>query len=171
MKTKILIICALFTVFTLQVFGQNSALEKFFSDYLEDPSFTVVNISPKMFKMISKLDIEDIDPEVKDLINSIEGLKVLAKEDGDGLKYYKEAYQKIDKNQYEELMTVRDQDENVRIYIKDQGDIINELILLVGSKDEFVLLDIIGKIDLKTIGKLSKSLDVPGMEHLEKVGN
>ena len=171
MKTKALLFCALFSILSVQVFGQNTALDKFFSEYLENPDFTVVNISPKMFKMISQLDIEDVEPELKELINSIEGLKVLAKEGGDGLKYYKEAYGKIDKNQYEELMTVRDQDENVRIYIKEKGDIINELILLVGSSDEFVLLDIVGKIDLKTIGKLSKSLDVPGMKHLDKVGN
>ena len=171
MKTRILFISILSLVFSVYMFGQNTALDKFFNDYLEDPSFTVVNISPKMFQMISKLDIDDIDPEVNELINSLDRLKILVKENGDGLTLFNEAHGKINKNEFEELMTIRDKDENVRIYVKDAGDIINELILLVGSHEEFVLLDITGKIDLKTIGKLGNTLDAPGIKHLNKLGN
>ncbi|MBK8969082.1 MAG: DUF4252 domain-containing protein [Lewinellaceae bacterium] len=33
---------------------------------------------------------------------------------------------------------------NVRIWVKDSGNIINELLLLVGSPDEFVVLSLTG---------------------------
>ena len=64
----------------------------------------------------------------------------------------------------------RDGEENVRIWTKDDGGtIIHELLLLVGSPDEFVLLSFTGKIDLDKISDLSKSLDVEGAQHLEKI--
>jgi hypothetical protein len=82
---------------------------------------------------------------------------------------YKEALSKVPQNEYSELLTVRDGDENVRIWVKDSGDIINELLLLVGSPDEFVLLSLTGKIDLNQISELSKTLDIDGVEHLDKI--
>jgi len=42
---------------------------------------------------------------------------------------------------------------------------------LVGSPDEFVLVSILGKIDLDKISQLSKQLDIDGVEHLEKIEN
>jgi hypothetical protein len=64
---------------------------------------------------------------------------------------------------------VRDGQENVRIWSRDKGTIIEELLLLVGSPDEFVLLSLTGKIDLDKISELSNTLDVQGLEHLDKL--
>jgi hypothetical protein len=57
----------------------------------------------------------------------------------------------------------------VRIWSRDKGSIIEELLLLVGSPDEFVLLSLTGKIDLDKISELSNTLDVQGLEHLDKL--
>jgi hypothetical protein len=57
----------------------------------------------------------------------------------------------------------------VRIWSRDKGNIIEELLLLVGSPDEFVLLSLTGKIDLDKISELSNTLDVQGLEHLDKL--
>ncbi|MDH3650546.1 MAG: DUF4252 domain-containing protein [Saprospiraceae bacterium] len=171
MKTRLMIMAFLTLIATTYGMAQTNALDKFFSSYMDDPSFTVVTISPKMFQMISKLDIEDMEPEVKDLIHNIKGLRILAREDYDGRQLYQEASEKINTNDYDELLRVRDKDENVRIFVKSQGDIINELLLIVGGSSEFVLLDLTGAIDLKTVGKLGGALDVPGIQHLEKMSD
>ncbi len=169
MKTRLLIAAVLAVFVTTLVSAQSNALDKFFTSYMDDPSFTVVTISPKMFQMISKLDMEDMEPEVKDLLNNIKGLRILAREDYDGRQLYNEASSKINVNEYDELLRVRDKDENVRIFVKAQGDVINELLLIVGGASEFVMLDLTGSIDLKTVGKLGGALDVPGIKHLEKM--
>ena len=59
----------------------------------------------------------------------------------------------------------------MRFMVKEGNspEIINQLVLLVGGNDDFVLMDLTGVINLKTIGKLSKSIDVPGVKHLEKL--
>ena len=53
--------------------------------------------------------------------------------------------------------------------MKDTGDIVNELLLLVGGDSEFALLSFTGNIDLKKVGKLGKMLDIDHIDKLERM--
>ena len=172
---------SLFTLllsFCVMSFGQADAISKYFEKYVDNEDFTVVFISPKMFEMISMLeienmvdedDVEDIDlKEVREMIGNIKGLRVLETEKNP-LGYFKEAVNTINTKDYDLLVSVRDEGENVRIWTKTTGEVVNELFLLVGGEDEFVMLSFIGDIDLKKISKLAKTMNVSGLEHLEKM--
>ncbi len=159
--------------FTMQANAQVDAISQYFEQYMDDERFTVVYISSKMFQMVSKLDIDELeDDDAQDIVNVIEdlrGLRILTTEENT-MAFYKEAKQKINTKGYEVLMTVRDKgEENVEFLVKENGDKIEELLLLVGGEDDFALISFVGNIDLDKISKLSKSLDVKGMEHLEKI--
>lgn len=151
--------------------AQNDGISRFFNQYVDDERFTVVYVSPKMFQMVSKIEVDDPDWEkVRPIVADLTGLRVLNSEEVDGVAMFKDALSKVPAGEYSELLTVRDGEENVRIWTKDDGGtIIHELLLLVGSPDEFVLLSFTGKIDLDKISDLSKSLDVEGAQHLEKI--
>lgn len=149
-------------------FGQSDAIVKYFDKYMDNEEFTIVYISPKMFSMVSKVTPEDMDPEVKEIIKNLKGLRILTTSTNP-LAFYKEAKAKINTSEYEVLMTVRDEGENVEFLVKDNGDIINELLLLVGGSDEFVLMSFVGNIDLNKIAKLAKNINIDGMEHLENL--
>jgi len=158
----------------MNIQAQQDAIDKYFKQYVEDENFTVVFISPKMFQLISKLDLNEVDndPEAKmvmETVKDIRGLRVLTT-DVDPMLRYKEAMQKINTNEYEVLVTVRDKGENVRIWVKESDNVIEELLLLVGAVDEFVMLSFVGNIDLDKISKLANNIDVKGAEHLNKVG-
>ncbi len=166
---KVLLLPLLFIAATLS--AQNDAINRFFSQYMDDERFTVVFVSPKMFNLVSKISTDDEDWEkFRDVVGGLKGLRVLTADSiADGMKLYKEALDKVPATEYEELLTVRDGKENVRIWVKDSGNIINELLLLVGAPDQFVLLSLSGKIDLDKVSNLSKGLDINGVKHLEKV--
>ncbi|MBL7797978.1 MAG: DUF4252 domain-containing protein [Saprospiraceae bacterium] len=168
MKKVMLLLPFLF--FAAILSAQNDAINRFFSQYMDDERFTVVFVSPKMFNIVSKISTDDKDWEnFREVIGGLKGLRVLTADSiADGMKLYKEALDKVPATEYEELVTVRDGKENVRIWVKDSGNIINELLLLVGSPDQFVLLSLAGKIDLDKISSLSKGLDIEGIKHLEK---
>jgi hypothetical protein len=166
--------------------AQDDAISKYFSKYAEDERFTVVYISPKMFEMIAKIDTKDAEWEkAKSVISDLRGLRILVADNDDdddnntttlapakkinGHAMYKDAMQTLNGRSYDELLTVRDGQQNVRFMTKETGGVISELLLLVGEPDEFVMLSFTGKIDLKKISALSKTLNVEGAEHLDKV--
>jgi hypothetical protein len=164
------IIITLVLLFAMQAaFAQNNAIEKYFQKYEDKESFTSVYVSEYMFSLFADIDMENAeDKEVMEILQGLKSLQVLTT-DEDGKKYYEEAIKLIDQNEYKVLMKVKDGDTNVRFLIKKEGNKVKELLLLVGG-DEFVLLSIMGDINLNKISKLAKHIDIQGMEHLDKVG-
>ncbi len=158
------------TLISTYSFGQKDAIATFFSQYMEDDRFTSVFVNPKLFKMISKVAPEDMDPDVKHLIANLDGLRILSLEDGDGMSLYREAKSKINTKGYEELMSVRKGNgEEVLFLVKESEDMISELLMISGSRDEFNMISFMGDINLNVISRLSKDLDIDGMEHFREV--
>lgn len=166
MKTLFSLAIALFI--SSASFAQIDAIERFFKDYQEDQNFTVVYVSPKMFQMVSKATDGGTDQELAAIVKDLKGLRILTTEVNPD-KIYKEANKRLNIKEYEELVTVRDKDSNVRFVTKESNGMISELLLLVGGKDDFVMMSFVGNIDLNKIAKLAKKLDIDGAEHLEKV--
>lgn len=170
-KKGVFVALFLMTMLPLSMVAQTDAITKYFDQYMEDENFTVVYITPKMFQMISKLNLKDKEGmELKEVLQDLKGLRILTTEKN-GLQYYKEAISKFKTNEYELLMTVRDKDENVRFWTKENNGVISELLMLVGGVKEFVMISFIGNISLDKISKLANNLDVDGMEHLKELKN
>ena len=98
----------------------------------------------------------------------MKGLRILHTEQN-ALQYYNDALKTINTSEYELLLTARGEGENVRFMVKDNGDIVEELLMIVGGNENFALLSFIGNIDLKKIGKLAKALDIDNMQYLENL--
>lgn len=165
-----LLLIAVMTAFTTLSNAQD-VIQRHFEKYMSDERFDMVYISPKMFSMVSKIELEGdhVDPEIMDIIKDLKGLRILSFNGPDAMTFYKEAQSKINVTEYEELIVARDGDENVHIRVKESGDIVSELLLLVGGQDEFALLSFSGNIDLKKVGKLGKLLDIDHVDQLEKI--
>lgn len=161
------LLLGIFLIASTGLSAQIDAISKYFDQYMDDKDFTVVYVSPKMFSLVSQLDLEDMDEDVKALLKGIKGLRILTT-DKDPQKYYKEAMDKFNVSEYESLMTVRNEGEHVNFWVKSSDDTIEELLLLVGG-DEFVMLSFVGNINLNKISKLAGSMDIKGAEHLEKI--
>ncbi len=159
-------LAVLFT--SLSSFAQEDAITKYFNKFMDDEKFSVVYISPKMFSMVSKIEIEDMEPELQEVIKSMKGLRILHTEQN-ALQHYNDALKTINTSEYELLLTARGEGENVRFMVKDNGDIVEELLMIVGGNEKFALLSFIGNIDLKKIGKLAKALDIDNMQYLENL--
>lgn len=168
MKSIILSLLAVcFTAVTSM--AQEDAITKYFNKYIDDAKFSAVYISPKMFNMVSKIEIEDMEPEVQEVIRSMKGLRILHTEQN-ALQYYNEALKTINTTEYALLLTAREGNENVRFMVKESGDYVQELLMVVGGADNFAMISFIGNIDLKKIGKLAKALDIDNLEYLNKLG-
>ena len=153
-------------------FAQGDAITKFFSKYQNDETFSQVTISSKMFSMLTNMEVDDAeDQEVINAISKLKGLRILAKEETrDGRLLYKEALSLIPVKEYEELMSVRDDDKDMKFFIKETSPgKIGELVMVAGGNDEFMVLSLFGEIDLKQIGKIGSKMDIDGLDNLHKL--
>ncbi len=169
MKKSFLFI-VFFVSFGAASWAQDDAIVKYFNQYMDSDQFTSVYISPKMFEMISKIEIDDPDyNQIKPILSDIKGLRILVNETEPN-RYYNEAMSRINTKEYEVLMTVKDEGENVRFLTKENAaGNISELLLMVGGSEEFVLLSFVGNLDLQKISRLANKLDVKGAEHLDQL--
>lgn len=166
---KIIVVIALMA--TLNGAYAQDAISKFFTKYQNDESFSQVTVSSKMFSLFTDMDAETAeDKEVLDAISKLKGLRILAKEDARNARdLYKEAFTLIPVKEYEELMTVRDKDKDMKFLIKEKGGKISELLMVVGGTTEFMVLSLFGEIDLKQVSRLGKKMNVSGLENLQKL--
>jgi hypothetical protein len=134
-----------------------------------------VIVNRKAFELMSKIGSET-DDEYLNLIKNITNLKVFATEDSDVAKQMKaEAEKYIKSSRLEELMRVKDKDDNVKIYIKEGSNenYVKELFMFVnnvsGGDHETVIISLTGNIDLRQVSKLTEKMDLPGGDELKKV--
>jgi hypothetical protein len=169
---KKLMIGAVMMMGSVMAMAQGDAITKFFAKYQDDESFTQVKVSQKMFGLFTNMDVDKPeDKEILDAISKIKGLRVLAKhETRDSRTLYKEAMAMIPTNDYEELMSVRDKDKDMKFFIKElSAGKIGELVMVMGGNDEFMVLSLFGEIDLKKISHIGKKMNIDGLDKLENI--
>lgn len=149
--------------------GQD-VISKFFTKYQNDETFTNVNISSKMFGLFTQMDADNPeDKEVLDAISKLKGLKIIAKENArNSRELYTEALGLIPKN-FEELMSVRDKDKDMKFMIEEKGGKISEMLMVVGGNEEFMVMSIFGEIDLKQISRIGTKMNIKGLENLQNM--
>jgi hypothetical protein len=153
--------------------AQDDAISKYFSRYSDDDQFTSVYISNRMFNLFAKTvaDAKE-DREIKQAISKLKGLRILSSDKlADGKKMYQEATRMLPIKGYEELMVVKSEGKEMKFLIIEAEGKIKELLMLSGGGKDFFLLSMIGDIDLEQVSKLSKSMDVEGLNDLEKLEN
>jgi hypothetical protein len=171
-----LAIAAFLTISSLA--NAQSSFDKFYEKYATQDGYTSVNISKELFQMFASMGNDKNDTstqEMKKVISQLNGLKVLScKPDslkpGKATIFFNEAVTIFNTPAYKELMTVNDDGKNFRFLTKQDGNgKVTELVMLAKGKEEMVILDMTGLIDLSTISKISKSMNIHGMENLQKM--
>ncbi|NOT74466.1 MAG: DUF4252 domain-containing protein [Cyclobacteriaceae bacterium] len=168
---KKLMVGVVMMLMSVGAFAQNDAIAKFFTKYQEDENFSVVNISGKMFSMMANITGDTPDEKaIIAAISKIKGLKILKKDEArNSRELYKEAMAMIPSGDFEELMTVRDKDKDMKFYTKESGGKISELVMVMGGNNEFMVMTLFGEIDLKEMGKIGKAINIDGFNHLNKM--
>ena len=147
-------------------FCQDDAIGKFFGKYLDDPRFTVVSVSPKMFRLLSKVKWDTIPGDLQQTVTHLTSLRILSTQTTPAA-FYKEALSVIDRKEYDDLITVRGNKDNVRFMVRDEGKTVRELLMIAVDEDGFTLMSFVGDIDLDKLARLSSDMGIKGMESLQ----
>jgi len=181
---KIFVFGSLICFLISSVGAQNDAINRYFEAQLENEIFSSVYVSPKLIEIVSEIDIRALDgglddgelqaneaAMIEEILKQLKGLMIL-RTDVDPMKHYKEILSGFSNHNsdFDLLLSVRDQGNNVKIWTQTSPDnTIQELLLLVGGEDEMIMLSLTGNIDLKKISKLAGSIDVDGIQYLENL--
>jgi hypothetical protein len=111
------------------------------------------------------------DPEAASLIKNLKSVRVLIYDivhDADeALKTVDRVTRDIQKDGWETVVSVNEENEKVRIYAKMSGDLIDGLVVMAvdekrkgNGKSEAVFINIIGQLDPEQVGRVTKRLDI-----------
>jgi len=153
--------------------AQNFPLQEFIEQHQNDPGFTHAFLSKDLFEVTTKSELSDETWNgLHQVVRNLGGLRILAADSiPKALDYYKEVMAIIPDHEFDELLTVRHERENVRIWSKSEDDLVTDLVLLVGSDQEFVLVCFAGNLELGNIAALADLFEVKQVEQLTKTSS
>ena len=150
-----------------------------FEKYESMKEVDAVVVTSKMFKLLTKIDLNADDPETQAYIDLIENLREMrvysATNAGVRKQMASDVANFIQKGGLEELMRVSEDGKTVKFYYKPgkTDDYVSQLFMFMegqeGNKPISVILNIIGEIDLEQVSKLANDFEIPGGEQLERV--
>jgi hypothetical protein len=166
---KKLIIISVIAVLACTISAQ-SAVDKVFNKYAGKDGYTTVAINSFMFKFLSNIETNDPEyEEFKKATSGIESIRILTQSGDGSVGFGKELIENLPRKEYEELMVVKEVDEEVVFLVKEEDGKITEFLLVVSGDDgDDALIVITGNIDLESISSLTEGLDLPGIENLEE---
>lgn len=159
---------------SLMVTAQNE-FDKFES--VRGVSSMVMN--QKMFKLLSKVDLNSSDPEMQayiELVNNLENVKMFTTTKSDiaaDMSSVMSGY--VAGGGLSELMRANDDGKNVKFYYKpgSSEEYVKEFVMFlngnIDGEERTVFFQVTGNIDLKQISKLAQEFDFKGSEALKDV--
>ena len=77
---------------------------------------------------------------------------------------------KVENLDYKELMVIKEKDEHIKFLIREKKGIIKELLMIVKSTNESVIISIRGNLTMNDLQKVGKTFKLDGMDMLDGVG-
>ncbi len=123
-----------------------------------------INIGGALLGFVSAL-AENEDPEVAQLFKKLKAVRVNIYKVGDdasvAINRINEVTSKLKSDNWVPIVSVRDEGENVRIYVKMNGDVIDGLTVMAAEDgDDAVFINIIGQINPEDFTKITDKLDI-----------
>jgi hypothetical protein len=129
---------------------------------------TMVNISGKMLKMAMENESSATreDRELRAFLGNVRKLSIVMglHDDDDCRKRLKTLLRP-----FEELLSVVEDGMNISMLTLESDGETVEFVMMIDMGEMLVVMDIVGKIDLEQLAKLSKGLDINGEKYLENL--
>lgn len=153
-----------------------SAIDGLYEKYAGKDGFTSINVSPEMFQMLSGLSMNDSSKDAvqaMSAIKQIKSLKMLVYKPQDSTKapeFYHVIQKMVPTTGFKDLMTINSHGNNLKFLARQNQDgKIKELLMIVSGSHETMIMSMTGLIDMKTISEISKSVNIQGMNNLQKL--
>ena len=134
-----------------------------------------INLTGPMMKFIA-LATDEAEPELARLIEGLKSIRVrgadLDRGNADDVRSgIRDATQQLAERGWISMVRIRDDNEEIHIYFKDQEGEMVGLTVLSLEGDEAMLINLVGKVDPTGLGSLAEGLDLPQLEQAVEEAN
>ena len=150
-----------------------------FQKYENMKEVDAVVVTSKMFKLLTKIDLNTDDPEAQayiDLIENLQEMRVFsASEEKIRKQMSADVASFLKTGGLEELMRVSEDGKTVKFYYKPgkTDDYVSQLFMFMEGHDKnkpvSVILNIVGDINLSQVSRLANEFEFPGGEQLDRI--
>jgi hypothetical protein len=152
--------------------AQTDIISSYFSDYEDREDVTTVMLSGKTFELLGQVDVEGTElQEYKEMAYQIIGLRlILDDNDPSAIQTAKAAQKRLPSN-FEELISVKEKDNEFKLLIDEQDGVVRELIGIFGSENTFAIMSLVGNMKMRDVGQLTQQLMKAGSSVHEGLGD
>lgn len=132
------------------------SVDRLFQKYSDREGFTCISISGNLLNIAARLENED--GKDRDIEARITEVRILtAKDDNDErINFHDEVLKGLDLSDYEEMMSVKESDQDMKMLVRTEGRKVKELLLLTGGEDN-ALIQVKGDMTLSDARKLCEN--------------
>jgi hypothetical protein len=177
-KSVCFLAIAAFVMISFTTYAQ-SPIDKIYEKYSGQEGITAVNFTKEMFQMMQQIKIGDSADgdmkEVKNIVEQLTGIKVLmynfdSTQVMKAVGMYNEFAGAFPSSAYKELMSIQEGRQYVKFMTKQESaGKVSEFVMLLKDKKEVGVISLTGNIDLASISKMSKFMNIKGMDNLNKI--
>ena len=140
--------------------SQQESIEKFYNKYVDNEKISDISLNGWILSMASKMSEE----EGTEILQKItEEKDIVSKAD------VKKLMRDVRKNDFEDLMTVRDEGTRVNFMIREEGENITNVLVIIHGDGEFILLSLEGNLNMEDLKQLE--FDVEGGDIFKKLSD
>jgi hypothetical protein len=170
MKNVILLTILLIPFLTI---AQESPAVKYFDKYSGNQGYTSAHITKHTFDFFTKINNNEEGKAFSENIAGVNTIKILiydrpSKKTGENL-FYNELLPSIHKSIYDEIMEVKEDEQNYKFFTKMENNKISEFLIVAYGPIENILVIIQGDINLNKLSKLSGTMNIEGFDHLGNI--
>ncbi|NRA50720.1 MAG: DUF4252 domain-containing protein [Phaeodactylibacter sp.] len=146
--------------------SQTRFISEFYDQYKNLDKVSHVDIQGWLLQL--KFNEEEAEGAEK-LLDKITKLRILTMDDGNLVSpgEYQKLLKNMRKGGFEELFRVREGQEDVGLFIREENKKVTNVLLTIHGQDNFIMLSLEGLLKFSDLNDLH--LDIEGMEHFEKL--
>lgn len=157
---------ALLALLPAMASGQSKYITQFYNHYKAQEEVTNLNLRGFVLSLASTFTD---DKDAKKILRKVSHLRLLMMEDENLVspQQYTSLIRGIKSDHFEELMMLREENQRIEFFLREEGETITDVLMLLHGDGEFLMLSLEGALKFSDLNNLK--LDIDGGEHFSKI--
>ena len=160
------ILLTLLVVLPVMASAQSRHITQFYNHYKAQEEVTKLNLRGFVLSLASTFAD---DKDARKILRKVSHLRLLVMEDGKLVspEEYTSLIRGIKSDRFEELMLLREEKQRIEFFLREEGETITDVLMLLHGDGEFLMLSLEGAFNFSDLNDLK--IDIDGGEHFSKI--